>query len=128
MQSDELMHLVPASLQGKEEILFGNLHELFTFHNDVFLKDLENCISTTELVALCFVQRVNIYKTKFVIRLYLRLFPIVSSVTPSIGCTRFIAKTYPDLSDCGRHSSTHTSSYKNAKRSWVTNCPWLRTY
>ncbi|XP_032590893.1 guanine nucleotide exchange factor DBS isoform X3 [Drosophila grimshawi] len=57
MQSDELMHLVPPSLQGKEEILFGNLHELYTFHNEVFLKDLENCISTTELVALCFVQR-----------------------------------------------------------------------
>ncbi|XP_017865479.1 PREDICTED: uncharacterized protein LOC108615484 isoform X2 [Drosophila arizonae] len=57
MQSDELMHLVPASLQGKEEILFGNLHELYTFHNEIFLKDLENCISTTELVALCFVQR-----------------------------------------------------------------------
>ncbi|XP_017837143.1 uncharacterized protein LOC108596153 isoform X6 [Drosophila busckii] len=57
MQSDELIHLVPASLQGKEDILFGNLHELFTFHNDIFLKDLENCISTTELVALCFVQR-----------------------------------------------------------------------
>ncbi|KAH8371036.1 hypothetical protein KR093_005956 [Drosophila rubida] len=59
MQSDELMHLVPASLQGKEDILFGNLHELYTFHNEVFLKDLENCISTTELVALCFVQRVS---------------------------------------------------------------------
>ncbi|XP_073846687.1 uncharacterized protein isoform X2 [Musca autumnalis] len=57
MHSEEMMHLVPASLQGKEDILFGNLHELYTFHNDVFLKDLENCISTTELVALCFVQR-----------------------------------------------------------------------
>ncbi|XP_030369624.1 guanine nucleotide exchange factor DBS isoform X2 [Scaptodrosophila lebanonensis] len=57
MQSEELMHLVPASLQGKEEVLFGNLHELYTFHNEIFLKDLENCISTTELVALCFVQR-----------------------------------------------------------------------
>lgn len=54
-----MIHLVPASLQGKEDILFGNLHELYTFHNDVFLKDLENCISTTELVALCFVQRVS---------------------------------------------------------------------
>lgn len=70
MQSDELMHLVPASLQGKEEILFGNLHELFTFHNEIFLKDLENCISTTELVALCFVQRVS--GNDNVTRLYLR--------------------------------------------------------
>nr|XP_041631624.1 guanine nucleotide exchange factor DBS isoform X5 [Drosophila kikkawai] len=57
IKSEELAHLTPPSLQGKEDILFGNLHELFTFHNQIFLKDLENCISTTELVALCFVQR-----------------------------------------------------------------------
>ncbi|XP_017148485.1 rhoGEF domain-containing protein gxcJ isoform X8 [Drosophila miranda] len=57
IKSEDLLHLAPPSLNGKEDILFGNLHELYTFHNDVFLKDLENCISTTELVALCFVQR-----------------------------------------------------------------------
>lgn len=51
--------LVPPGLHGKEDILFGNLNELYTFHSEVFLKDLENCISTTELVALCFVQRVR---------------------------------------------------------------------
>ncbi|XP_055387523.1 guanine nucleotide exchange factor DBS-like isoform X2 [Condylostylus longicornis] len=57
MESEEMVHLVPPGLQGKEDILFGNLHELYTFHSETFLKDLENCISTTELVALCFVQR-----------------------------------------------------------------------
>ncbi|XP_062552790.1 uncharacterized protein LOC134217961 isoform X1 [Armigeres subalbatus] len=57
MLSEEMSSLVPPGLQGKADILFGNLHELYTFHNDIFLKDLENCISTTELVALCFVQR-----------------------------------------------------------------------
>ncbi|XP_055603321.1 uncharacterized protein LOC129751686 isoform X5 [Uranotaenia lowii] len=57
MLSEEMSSLVPPGLQGKADILFGNLHELYTFHNDTFLKDLENCISTTELVALCFVQR-----------------------------------------------------------------------
>ncbi|XP_041450328.1 guanine nucleotide exchange factor DBS isoform X8 [Drosophila obscura] len=57
IKSEDLLHLAPPSLNGKEDILFGNLHELYTFHNDIFLKDLENCISTTELVALCFVQR-----------------------------------------------------------------------
>lgn len=57
MLSDDMAALVPPGLQGKEDILFGNLHELYTFHSEVFLKDLENCISTTELVALCFVQR-----------------------------------------------------------------------
>ncbi|XP_055702828.1 guanine nucleotide exchange factor DBS isoform X3 [Phlebotomus papatasi] len=57
MLSEEMAALVPPGLQGKEDVLFGNLHELYTFHSEVFLKDLENCISTTELVALCFVQR-----------------------------------------------------------------------
>lgn len=51
--------LVPPGLEGKEDVLFGNLNELYSFHNDTFLKDLETCISTTELVALCFVQRVR---------------------------------------------------------------------
>lgn len=62
MLSEEMAPLVPPGLQGKEDVLFGNLHELFTFHSDIFLKDLENCISTTELVALCFVQRVSFFQ------------------------------------------------------------------
>lgn len=53
--------MVPAGLQGNADVLFGNLHELYTFHSETFLKDLENCISTTELVALCFVQRVSLH-------------------------------------------------------------------
>lgn len=59
IRSDEMATLVPPALHGKEDVLFGNLNELYTFHSEVFLKDLENCISTTELVALCFVQRVS---------------------------------------------------------------------
>lgn len=79
MHSEEMIHLVPASLQGKEDILFGNLHELYTFHNDVFLKDLENCISTTELVALCFVQRVSfsiiLVKNNFLVLMFSTYLP-----------------------------------------------------
>lgn len=60
MVSDEMASLVPPGLEGKEDVLFGNLNELYSFHSDIFLKDLENCISTTELVALCFVQRVRV--------------------------------------------------------------------
>lgn len=59
MKSDES---APASLQGKANVLFGNLNEIYSFHNDVFLKDLENCISVTERVALCFVKRVRLIK------------------------------------------------------------------
>ncbi|XP_049873150.1 guanine nucleotide exchange factor DBS-like isoform X2 [Pectinophora gossypiella] len=57
IEKPENQHLVPAALVGQADVLFGNLHELFTFHQDVFLKDLERSISATELVALCFVEK-----------------------------------------------------------------------
>lgn len=84
MVSDEMASLVPPGLEGKEDVLFGNLNELYSFHNDTFLKDLETCISTTELVALCFVQRVrtSVKSTNVSIRLAksqrIVLFPIYS--------------------------------------------------
>lgn len=58
--SEEMQSMVPAGLQGNADILFGNLQEIYTFHSGVFLTDLEESISVTELVALCFVQRVGI--------------------------------------------------------------------
>lgn len=57
LQSSEMQSLVPPVLVGKADVLFGNLEEIFSFHSKVFLRDLENCISNTELVALCFTQR-----------------------------------------------------------------------
>ncbi|XP_070494740.1 guanine nucleotide exchange factor DBS isoform X6 [Chironomus tepperi] len=59
--SEEMQSMVPAGLQGNADILFGNLQEIYTFHSDVFLKDLENSICLTELVALCFVQRRDVF-------------------------------------------------------------------
>lgn len=59
IEKPENQHLLPAALVGQADVLFGNLHELFTFHQDIFLKDLEKSISATELVALCFVEKVN---------------------------------------------------------------------
>ncbi|XP_059481184.1 guanine nucleotide exchange factor DBS-like isoform X2 [Neocloeon triangulifer] len=47
----------PVQIYGKSDVLFGNLEDLHRFHRDVFLTDLENCITTPELVGLCFVQR-----------------------------------------------------------------------
>lgn len=74
IRSDEMATLVPPGLHGKEDVLFGNLHELYTFHSEVFLKDLENCISTTELVALCFVQRVCVFSFDIYHLFYLIIF------------------------------------------------------
>lgn len=57
MQASDMQSIIPQALLGKSDVLFGNLEELYSFHGDVFLKDLENCITSTELVALCFIQR-----------------------------------------------------------------------
>lgn len=59
MTNEAMAHLIPAALVGKADVLFGNLEDIYIFHGETFLRDLENCISNTELVALCFVQRVS---------------------------------------------------------------------
>ncbi|CAF4863320.1 unnamed protein product [Pieris macdunnoughi] len=57
IEKAENQHALPPGLAGQADVLFGNLHELFTFHQEIFLKDLEKSISATELVALCFVEK-----------------------------------------------------------------------
>ncbi|CAH3963612.1 unnamed protein product [Pieris brassicae] len=57
IEKAENQHALPSGLAGQADVLFGNLHELFTFHQEIFLKDLEKSISATELVALCFVEK-----------------------------------------------------------------------
>lgn len=61
MLNPEMQPLIPINLYGKSDLLFGNMEEIFRFHNDVFLRDLENCIHTPELIGLCFVQRVSFF-------------------------------------------------------------------
>ncbi|NXC50445.1 MCF2L factor, partial [Penelope pileata] len=58
MDNPNLLHLIPSTLQNKKEILFGNLPEIYEFHNrQIFLKELENCIENPELLARCFLKR-----------------------------------------------------------------------
>ncbi|XP_072897329.1 guanine nucleotide exchange factor DBS isoform X2 [Hemitrygon akajei] len=57
MDNQELTHLIPAALKNKKEILFGNLPEIYDFHNRIFLKELENCVENPELVGTCFLKR-----------------------------------------------------------------------
>uniref|UniRef100_A0A6I8MYV1 MCF.2 cell line derived transforming sequence-like 2 n=1 Tax=Ornithorhynchus anatinus TaxID=9258 RepID=A0A6I8MYV1_ORNAN len=57
MDNPELNHLIPAPLQNKKEILFGNLREIHEFHDRIFLKELENCIENPELLGKCFLKR-----------------------------------------------------------------------
>ncbi|XP_032302367.1 probable guanine nucleotide exchange factor MCF2L2 isoform X8 [Coturnix japonica] len=57
MDNPSLLHLIPSMLQNKKDILFGNLPEIYDFHNRIFLKELENCIENPELLARCFLKR-----------------------------------------------------------------------
>uniref|UniRef100_A0A7M4EVS2 MCF.2 cell line derived transforming sequence-like 2 n=1 Tax=Crocodylus porosus TaxID=8502 RepID=A0A7M4EVS2_CROPO len=57
MDNPDLMHLIPSALQNKKEVLFGNLPEIYEFHNRIFLKELENCVENPELLGRCFLKR-----------------------------------------------------------------------
>uniref|UniRef100_A0A8C4W4Z8 MCF.2 cell line derived transforming sequence-like 2 n=1 Tax=Gopherus evgoodei TaxID=1825980 RepID=A0A8C4W4Z8_9SAUR len=59
MDNPDLIHLIPSALQNKKEVLFGNLPEIYEFHNRIFLKELENCIENPELLGRCFLKRVS---------------------------------------------------------------------
>ncbi|XP_054724587.1 guanine nucleotide exchange factor DBS-like [Uloborus diversus] len=57
MNNSAMKDLVPSSLYGKADILFGNMEDIYSFHSNVFLRDLQACSSTPELVGHCFVNR-----------------------------------------------------------------------
>lgn len=52
-----LKHLIPDVLQNNKDCLFGNIEELYEFHNRTFLKELEKCVENPELLACCFLKR-----------------------------------------------------------------------
>ncbi|XP_013368912.1 PREDICTED: probable guanine nucleotide exchange factor MCF2L2 isoform X2 [Chinchilla lanigera] len=52
-----LKHLIPDVLQNNKDFLFGNIKELYEFHNRTFLKELEKCAENPELLACCFLKR-----------------------------------------------------------------------
>ncbi|NXE09148.1 MCF2L factor, partial [Lophotis ruficrista] len=54
MDNPNLVHLIPSALQNKKEILFGNLPEIYEFHNR---HEIENCIENPDLLARCFLKR-----------------------------------------------------------------------
>ncbi|KAL3213716.1 hypothetical protein MRX96_035217 [Rhipicephalus microplus] len=54
----------PLGIVGKEHVLFGNMEEIFEFHNSIFLKELEKYETMPEDVGHCFVtwaQKFEIY-------------------------------------------------------------------
>ncbi|XP_074846700.1 guanine nucleotide exchange factor DBS isoform X3 [Carettochelys insculpta] len=59
MDNPLMMHLISPGLQNKKDILFGNMEEIYHFHNRIFLRELENYIEYPELVGRCFLERME---------------------------------------------------------------------
>lgn len=59
MDNPAMTHLIPAPLQNKKEILFGNMPEIYHFHKRTFLRELELYTDCPELVGRCFLERMT---------------------------------------------------------------------
>ncbi|XP_077338991.1 guanine nucleotide exchange factor DBS isoform X3 [Lithobates pipiens] len=59
MESPLVMHLLSPMLHNKKDVLFGNMEEIYHFHNRIFLRELENYIDYPELVGRCFLERME---------------------------------------------------------------------
>ncbi|XP_051762011.1 guanine nucleotide exchange factor DBS isoform X3 [Ctenopharyngodon idella] len=54
MDNPSMATLIPAALQNKKDVLFGNMQEIYNFHKRIFLKELETYTDCPELVGRCF--------------------------------------------------------------------------
>ncbi|XP_060909285.1 guanine nucleotide exchange factor DBS isoform X5 [Labrus mixtus] len=59
MDNQAMVHLMPAPLQNKKEVLFGNMPEIYHFHKRTFLRELEQYTDCPQLVGRCFLERMT---------------------------------------------------------------------
>ncbi|KAM4561115.1 guanine nucleotide exchange factor DBS isoform 1-T1 [Fundulus diaphanus] len=59
MDNPAMSHLIPAPLQNKKDVLFGNMPEIYHFHKRTFLRELELYTGCPELVGRCFLERMT---------------------------------------------------------------------
>uniref|UniRef100_A0A671XK49 non-specific serine/threonine protein kinase n=1 Tax=Sparus aurata TaxID=8175 RepID=A0A671XK49_SPAAU len=48
---------VPDDMRGKDKIVFGNIHQIYDWHKDFFLGELEKCLEDPERLAPLFVKQ-----------------------------------------------------------------------
>uniref|UniRef100_UPI0037E9C97B rho guanine nucleotide exchange factor 25 isoform X3 n=1 Tax=Semicossyphus pulcher TaxID=241346 RepID=UPI0037E9C97B len=47
---------IPEDMKGKDKIVFGNIHQIFDWHRDYFLGELEKCLAEPERLAQLFIK------------------------------------------------------------------------
>ncbi|XP_055986158.1 proto-oncogene DBL isoform X2 [Sorex fumeus] len=62
MDNPAMFGLMPPLLRNKKDILFGNMAEIYEFHNNIFMSSLENCMNAPERVGPCFLERKDDFK------------------------------------------------------------------
>ncbi|XP_048097147.1 rho guanine nucleotide exchange factor 25 [Alosa alosa] len=50
---------VPEDMKGKDKIVFGNIHQIYDWHKDYFLGELEKCVAEPERLAHLFIKHVS---------------------------------------------------------------------
>ncbi|KAJ8315382.1 hypothetical protein KUTeg_007532 [Tegillarca granosa] len=59
LDDSDMEHIIPKELIGKKDVLFGNLKEIYDFHNRIFLPELQNCKGLPAEIGKCFINRAN---------------------------------------------------------------------
>ncbi|XP_075813543.1 proto-oncogene DBL isoform X9 [Microtus pennsylvanicus] len=57
MDNPQMFDLIPPLLRNKKDVLFGNMAEIYEFHNNIFMSSLEDCSNAPERVGPCFLER-----------------------------------------------------------------------
>ncbi|XP_060105856.1 proto-oncogene DBL isoform X1 [Heteronotia binoei] len=57
MDNPAMVFLLPPVLRNRKDVLFGNMPEIYDFHNRIFLHNLESCLESPERVGYCFLER-----------------------------------------------------------------------
>ncbi|XP_037978921.1 proto-oncogene DBL isoform X3 [Motacilla alba alba] len=57
MDNPAMLVLLPPVLRSRKDVLFGNMPEIYDFHNKIFLHSLESCLGAPERVGCCFLDR-----------------------------------------------------------------------
>ncbi|XP_047238807.1 triple functional domain protein-like isoform X4 [Girardinichthys multiradiatus] len=55
---------VPDDMRGKDKIVFGNIHQIYDWHKDFFLRELEKCLEDPDRLGALFLKqerRLNMY-------------------------------------------------------------------
>nr|XP_034958486.1 rho guanine nucleotide exchange factor 25 isoform X4 [Zootoca vivipara] len=47
---------IPEDMKGKDKIIFGNIHQIYDWHKDYLLKQLEKCLEDPDLLAELFIK------------------------------------------------------------------------